>query len=210
MIFNLYNLLFSLIPVIIAITVHEYFHAFTAVRLGDYTPVYEGRLSLNPLRHIDLVGFLMFIFTRFGWAKPVRVNPSNFRNPRAGMRLVALAGPLSNFGLAIISALLIKLLLILNLPMNSPVSFVIRLLYLSLILNVTFAIFNLMPVPPLDGGQILITFLPPQQVYRLTWLYRYGIFILMGILLIGYIAGFNIFWLIAEPIINFIRFLIRI
>ncbi|MCW3136387.1 MAG: site-2 protease family protein, partial [Canidatus Methanoxibalbensis ujae] len=91
---------------------------------------------------------------------------------------------------------------------NTFTSLILQLLYFSLILNVTFAVFNLMPIPPLDGGQILMTFLSPSQVQKSFWLYRYGIFILMGILLIGYITGFNIFWIIAEPIIRIIEKLI--
>ncbi|OGC05216.1 hypothetical protein A2276_04685 [candidate division WOR-1 bacterium RIFOXYA12_FULL_43_27] len=158
---------------LISITIHEFAHAKAADILGDPTARYAGRLTLNPISHIDPLGFLALILFRIGWAKPVPINPYNFRNPERGMMIVGIAGPAANFMLAWFLAVILR-----NVPLNNL--FWINLLQSTIWLNLALMIFNLLPVPPLDGSRIYTRFLP------LNWqitLERYGFFILIGILI---------------------------
>jgi Zn-dependent protease len=150
------------IPVfLLAISFHEYAHAYTAVRLGDPTPERQGRLTLNFMSHISLPGILTLLLAGIGWAKPVQVMPQNFRNPNTGMLLVSVAGPAANLALAVIFGLLFKvavpILLRLDATYQDPL---IMLLLIGVQLNLMLAVFNLFPIPPLDGSKILLTLLP--------------------------------------------------
>jgi len=160
------DLLISIPAILWAMTIHEFAHAFVAYKLGDPTPKVQGRLTLNPLAHLDLIGFIALLLVKFGWAKPVMVNPRNFKKlgPRWGEVLVAVAGPLANFVSAFVSALLLKYLPFESLPPSLAEPLFLMLKY-SLFINVAFGVFNLLPIPPLDGSKILEAFLP-YDLYR--------------------------------------------
>jgi len=164
---------------IIAMSVHEYAHARTAVAFGDFTPKMMGRLTLNPAAHIDPIGLIMLLICQFGWAKPVMINPRNFKDPARDDILVSLAGPLSN----LITAFLF-LLLLLILRAHGVLSEG-TLLVFSLIVeyNIGFAIFNLIPVPPLDGSHVLVRLLPRDLAYKYASLERYSFLILVVMLM---------------------------
>lgn len=177
-------------PILMAITFHEVAHGMVAFRLGDPTAKNAGRLTLNPLAHLDLVGTLVFLITRMiGWAKPVPVNPLYFKNPRKGMLWVALAGPATNMVLAVLSAVLLKWLLNLHLPADSqwgavavPVG---QMAYVSVRLNVGLAVFNIIPIPPLDGGRIMVGILPEKQAISYAKLESYGFILLLLLIFSG-------------------------
>ncbi len=160
-----------LIPIILlSLTIHEYAHALMADFLGDPTPRRMGRLSLNPLRHLEPFGTLLLFFAGFGWAKPVIVDPANFRIPKRAMLSVALAGPLSNLLLAIVGAALLKVLAAsLSIIALSPTTIFLLLKFCQtlIIINLSLALFNLLPIPPLDGSRITSYFLPNR--YRLQY-----------------------------------------
>ena len=173
------------IVLLIAFTIHELAHAVTADYLGDPTPRRMGRITLNPLKHLDPFGTIMLIIAGFGWAKPVMVNPMNMRgNPRTSMAIVAIAGPLSNLIMASMAAILFRLGLVdLNsLFLGNASSFSLaNLLVQFLYINLALAFFNLIPVPPLDGSKILFAILPAELVYRLRPLEQYGFMILFAV-----------------------------
>ncbi len=179
--FNLSTIIARVIVLLIAFTIHELAHALTADYLGDPTPRNMGRITLNPLKHLDPFGTLLLIVAGFGWAKPVMVNPMNMRgNPRTSMAIVAAAGPISNVLMALLAALVFRLGLVdftLSAPANgfSPGYLLSEFIWINLIL----AFFNLIPVPPLDGSKILYALLPAEMVYRLRPLEQYGFIILM-------------------------------
>ncbi len=170
-------------PLLLAVTLHEFAHGWVADKLGDPTPRFMGRLTLNPLKHLDLMGTLAFVLTRMiGWAKPVPVNPRNFKDPYKAMLWVALAGPLTNLFLASVSAILLKILLLFSLSSSlSDVVWVplLHMLQFSVQINVGLAIFNLIPLPPLDGGRILTGILPRDKALSFSRIEPYGPLILI-------------------------------
>ena len=178
------------IPVLLAITMHEAAHGYVAWKLGDPTAMRAGRVTANPLKHIDPVGTLLLpgllLLVRapflFGFAKPVPVDFSKLRRPKRDMVLVAIAGPASNILLAILSALLIGLGSIL--PASAGLWLVTNLEN-SIIINLLLAVFNLIPLPPLDGGRVAVGLLPRSLGWRLAKLERFGLFILLGLLFVG-------------------------
>lgn len=172
------------VPILMAVTFHEVAHGLVAYRLGDPTAKNAGRLTLNPLAHLDLIGTLVFLITRMiGWAKPVPVNPLYFKNPRKGMLWVALAGPATNIVLAIFFSLLLRGLLKLHLPMGSVLGATVEPLVLmaeiGVFLNIGLAVFNVIPLPPLDGGRIMVGLLPEKQAISYAKLEPYGFIILI-------------------------------
>ena len=195
--FNWLELLINVPAVLIAITVHEFFHAYAAVKMGDRTPELHGRLSLNPLNHLDPIGTIMLILFRFGWAKPVPINPYNFKDYKKGTVIVSLAGPLSNLGLAFVSSLLRRLIVPFGL------GYLDLFIQILIFINIALAIFNLIPIPPLDGSRLLILVTPPKYEYILSWLERFGFMIIIIIIaftpLIDFVVGpitmffFNLF-----------------
>ncbi|NLU50847.1 MAG: site-2 protease family protein [Syntrophomonadaceae bacterium] len=171
--------------IVIGFSFHEYAHALVADRLGDHTPYYQGRLTINPLAHIDWLGFLLLALVHFGWAKPVQVNPLNFRRVtiRTGMMLVSLAGPAMNIVLAIAGLLGLKYLPFILTADNLVIA--ARLLEPLVWINVILAAFNLIPIPPLDGSKILAGLLPGQQAEFFYRLEPYGTVILMLLIVSG-------------------------
>lgn len=162
--FNLVELLIRAIAVLLAISVHEMSHGYAAYFLGDKTAKFMGRLSLNPLRHLDPVGALCLLVFGFGWAKPVMINPAYFKKPKRDMALTALAGPLSNFILAFLSLAVFKLLTLAPF-MNSSffaAEWIATFLSTFALLNIGLGVFNLIPIPPLDGSKVFLPLLPPR------------------------------------------------
>ncbi|MDR0947641.1 MAG: site-2 protease family protein [Ruminococcus sp.] len=170
-------IIFALI-MFISLPVHEAAHAYAAFRLGDDTAKNQGRLTLNPLRHLDPLGSVLMIFVGFGWAKPVPINPNNFRNRKTGFAVSALAGPVSN----LILAYLFMVLLRIAAPSESLPDLVIWFVYYGVMLNIGLAVFNLLPIPPLDGSRIFSLVLPEKQYFKLMKFERV-IFIVFFILL---------------------------
>ena len=192
-----------LVPGMLAIVCHEVSHGYVAWRLGDPTAKMLGRLTLNPLKHIDIVGTLMIFFIGIGWAKPVPVVFGNLRNPKRDMIWVAAAGPVTNIILATVSALLLRLLV----PFGDSaaagsllamlVEPVILMLAFSVYINLLLAIFNMIPVPPLDGGRVLVGLLPYRQAAAWSRIEPYGMLIIIVLVFFT-----NIFSYIVSPLLN--------
>ena len=177
--FDLMSIVAGIPGLIIALSLHEYAHARVAVAMGDFTPRMMGRLTLNPAAHIDPIGLVMLLIARFGWAKPVVINPSNFRDPKKGEILVALAGPAMNFFIAFLAmAFIVFYTLALKTQMSVGLHEVVWLIVLY---NINFGIFNLIPLPPLDGSKVLMQMLPYEMQYKFLGLERYSflIFVIM-------------------------------
>lgn len=190
-------------PLLLALTLHEYAHGYVAYRLGDPTARDAGRLTLNPLSHLDPIGTIAFFFIKIGWAKPVPVNPVYFKNPRQDMLWVALAGPITNLLLAITSAVLLKAMISTAsiIPQSAMLSAILIPLYNMLVasvwINLVLCIFNFLPIPPLDGGRILTGLLPEDLARTYASFERYG-FIVILILAFTGVLGTIIF-----PVIRF-------
>ncbi len=181
---SIVSLLLFLPAILFALTIHEYSHGYMALRMGDPTAKFAGRLTLNPIKHIDIMGLFAFIIFRFGWAKPVPISPGNFRDLKKGILYTSLAGPLSNFLLAIPFGIILRIL-----PTTSNILFPVwGLVGAGLIFNLILCVFNLLPIPPLDGSHILFSLLPARYVHIEYWLTRYGFFILIGLLLLNSIG----------------------
>lgn len=190
--FELMDILFVLPAMLIAITVHEYSHGRVADMLGDPTPRQSGRLTLNPIKHLDLLGSLMIIIAHFGWAKPVPVNSRYFKDPKRDMLLVGVAGPMANFVTAVIFSLPMRFGLLGN-------NVILKGIFLYIVMiNIALGIFNLIPVPPLDGSHILQAFLPPSAMPAFRWFQQYGILVLFLVLFVFRGA----FSAIIGPILN--------
>lgn len=194
---NILSLIISVVSLIIAITIHEFSHALAADRLGDPTPRSQGRLSLNPLKHLDPVGTIMIFLVHFGWGKPVVIDPYNFKNPKRDEIIVSVAGPASNLLLAIFLSIIIRLL-----PLNLLAALIISTI---IQLNILLAVFNLIPIPPLDGSKILLNLLPThlseqwQEIFN-----QYGFILLIILLFLPIINGSTLVSVIITPVMNFI------
>jgi Zn-dependent protease len=184
-------------PVILfSLTVHEYSHGRMALRLGDDTAQRLGRLSFNPLRHLDIMGVLFFYFVGFGWAKPVPVNPRNFDSPRRDMMYVAIAGPLANIAFAICCSFFIRLI-------SPEFTYLFVILAYGIWINVALAIFNMLPIYPLDGSSVLKGMVPNNIAEKLTKLDRFGAFLILGIFLMDHFANTGILGTILMLPINY-------
>ena len=166
--------LLQIISLVVALTIHEFSHSWMADHLGDPTPRLQGRLTLNPIRHLDPIGTLLLFIAGFGWGKPVEFDPYNLKRPQRDTTLISLAGPVSNLLLATMLAIVLR-----TIGMAMP-TFLISTLIFTIFMNITLAIFNLIPIHPLDGGKILIGILPPETGKDLDlFLHRYGFIILI-------------------------------
>lgn len=192
------NILLTLPAVIIAITFHEFAHAFVADKLGDTTPRAQGRLTLNPLKHLDPIGFVLLMFAHVGWGKPVEINPNNFtsnKSKSACEAMVSLAGPIMNFIIAIIATIIYYALYTFA-PVNTGTGILILLVYLITIINIGIGIFNLIPLPPLDGEKIFKHILPYKAQ---AWLDRNAYTLSMVFMLLWF---FGLLRFIVNPVIN--------
>jgi len=197
----------ALIPLLFAVTLHEVAHGWVAKRCGDPTALFAGRLTLNPIKHIDPVGTVivpiaMLLFTggamAFGWAKPVPVAFNNLNNPRRDMILVAAAGPISNLTMATGWALIASGLIANVLPIGGFVGeWLILVCRFGILINVILAVFNMLPLPPLDGGRVLVGLLPPRAASRVEAIEPYGFLIVVGLMVTG------VLWTILEPFMLF-------
>jgi Zn-dependent protease len=205
MLFNrdISQLLLIVPPLLFSLTIHEFSHALAAHLLGDDTARDQGRLSLNPLRHLDFLGTLLILMSfLIGWAKPVPVNPNNFRHPARDMSVVAAAGPLSNLLMVFVAALLLNILARTGLFAALPGSFqepLVTMLYLGFVLNISLCFFNLLPIPPLDGFKIASFFLPG-DVIRLA--YRYQLAFFLALIALIWLGGVR---KILTPLILFFQ-----
>ena len=178
------NILLSIIPALICITLHELSHGFVAYKLGDTTAKDAGRLTLNPIKHLDIMGILMMVVFHFGWAKPVPVNMYRFKNPKQGMAITAVAGPLANVVITIVFLFLYGLLF----RSLGEHNYLMEMIYLTAYLSISFAIFNIIPISPLDGSKVLFSVLPSERYDQLMRYERYGM-ILMLLLVASGVLG---------------------
>lgn len=186
--FNLMDIVIGVPITLIALTGHEFAHGWVSSKLGDPTPERDGRLTLNPLAHLDVVGTILMILTGFGWAKPVMVDPRYYKNQKRGMAITAIAGPLANLIMAFIAMLIFAVVVVISaklgggiMPQNASmfVQFVWRFAFLLAYRNLCFMVFNLIPIPPLDGSKVLGLFLPNRIYYRMLQYERYAIILIM-------------------------------
>ena len=187
-----------------ALSFHEFAHAWMASKCGDNTAARMGRLTLNPMAHLDVMGSLMILFVGFGWAKPVPVDSRNLRDPRKDMMKVAAAGPLSNLLLAMLAGMAWRLLGGINFLLDT--NFPVLIFYFTQI-NIALAVFNLIPVSPLDGSQIFSGYLMKTNTELALKIQSYGPQVLFGLILFGYVTGFSILWLVMKPFVNFFMLL---
>jgi Zn-dependent protease len=192
-------------PILLALTFHEFAHAYVANRFGDDTAKLSGRLTMNPLAHLDPLGTIMIFIVHFGWAKPVPVNPYNLKNPKQGMLWISAAGPLSNIILALISGLMIRFVTTMGImpQPNSVPEIIIIMIVLSLKINLALAIFNILPIAPLDGSKILYGILPARFAKHIHLLERYGPIVLIGLIISSQFTGFSILGQLIWPFVDF-------
>lgn len=205
-----------IIALLVAITIHEAAHAWMADKLGDHTARYLGRVTLNPIAHLDFLGTIMIFITfatgfGLGWGKPVPYNPKNLSNPRVGSLLIAIAGPISNLLTALVLALPLQYLLQnTDIEASGAAFFFVTVLKTTILLNVGLMAFNLLPIPPLDGSKVLAAFIPSRYNHELQIFFHYGPFILLGLIIFEDLFRLNILGNIIGPIIEYTLVLIQL
>jgi Zn-dependent protease len=197
---NIFKILMRALVLFTAIPVHECAHAWAADKLGDPTARYQGRISLNPFVHLDLFGTICMLLTGFGWARPVGINPNNFRNRKLGTVLTSIAGPLSNVLLGFLAMIIYKFLSYLPASQSGILYYASYMFYYIILLNVGLAVFNLLPVPPLDGSKVLNAVLPDRIYFRIMQYEQYIFIALIFIMFSG----------ILNPLLGFLRSMIII
>ncbi len=203
----MYNYLFSnplifflyLFALLVAITIHEFSHAYMADQLGDPTPRLQGRLKLNPMAHLDWLGMVFLLLFGFGWGKPVEFDPYNLKNPRKDAAVISIAGPISNFIMAIALSIILRLLIFFDLNFLTTIGFL--LLTPVIRMNIILGVFNLLPIHPLDGFKIVGGFLSNESAREWYSLQRYGMFFLL--LMIFPIAGTSMLERVLSPMVSF-------
>lgn len=184
------SLVYILPAILLTLTCHEFAHGYVSYRLGDPTPKTDGRLSLNPMRHLDPIGTLFLIIFKFGWAKPVMVNPQYYKNPKRDMAIVAAAGPLTNFVLAFLAFLLMAIIAKSpGMVQSTTMAFIYQFLYVLALINIGLGIFNLLPFPPLDGSKVVGAVLPDRLYFSYMRFEQYGFIVLMLLLFAGVLTG---------------------
>lgn len=192
-----------LIPVILfSLSFHEFSHGWVAFKFGDTTAHRHGRLTLNPLAHLDVFGTLALYFMGFGWAKPVPVDVGQLKNPKRDSTLVALAGPGSNFLLALICGISFTVVFQLFRGGTEVPRIILDVLQVGLFINLALGVFNFLPVPPLDGSRILEGFIPFEHRHIVVKMEQFGPMVLFGLIMLGWLTNFNIIWMIMGPIIR--------
>lgn len=197
---SIFRILIRALVLFTAIPVHECAHAWAADKLGDPTAKYQGRISLNPFVHLDLFGTICMLLTGFGWARPVGINPNNFRNRKLGTVLTSIAGPVSNVLLGFLAMIIYKFLSYLPASQSGALYYVSYMFYYIILLNVGLAVFNLLPIPPLDGSKVLNAVLPDRIYFRIMQYEQYIFIALIFIMFSG----------ILNPLLGFLRSLIII
>ena len=183
------SILLGLIPSLLCITLHELSHGYAAYRLGDNTAKARGRLTLNPLKHLDVMGLLMLMVFHVGWAKPVPVNMYNFRNPKKGMALTALAGPVSNFLITLVFMFLFGFVYsFVTFHYTKAGYYLLQMLQLTAYISLGLGLFNLIPIPPLDGSKVLLSLLSDSNYYKLMHYERYGMILMILLVSTGIIG----------------------
>jgi Zn-dependent protease len=191
------SLILSAPAILFGLTIHEFSHGLVAWRLGDPTAKMLGRLTLNPLKHLDPIGTIALFLFRFGWAKPVPIDPRNFRHPTRDMAISSLAGPGANLLTAAVAGLILRALFLFHIG-----GFITTLTMYFVLFNLILCFFNLIPIPPLDGSRLLLHLLPPNLAAGYARLERYGFIILIGVILLGQLTSFNILWLYMDPLLR--------
>ncbi|MDP8206839.1 MAG: site-2 protease family protein [Candidatus Electryonea clarkiae] len=186
--------------ILIGLTLHEFAHGYVAWRLGDPTAKQAGRLTLNPLAHLDFFGTIMLFVAHFGWAKPVPVNPGYFANPKRDMLIVSLAGPAANLCLAIFFSLIIRLI---GIEARHDVPIIYAMLYFGVLINISLAVFNMLPIPPLDGSRMIHAVWPDDKEKEYRIFERVSSMVLIGALLLSWIGHVSIIAPILMPIVGF-------
>ncbi len=201
------------VPLLLGLTCHELAHGLVALALGDPTAKLAGRLTMNPLRHLDPMGAIAFILANIGWAKPVPVNAMYFKRPMRDMMLVSLAGPGANFALALLFAGLFHLLLPLAIShpeLRSVLHPLVLIGQAGVVVNLMLAFFNLLPIPPLDGSNILAWVLPDRLAYSYLALGRYGFMLLLGLLILSQLLGLSLLGSLIFPPVGFVSGLLGV
>lgn len=202
---RIFEMAFILPIMLVSLPAHELAHGYAAYRMGDSTAKLEGRLTLNPFAHLDPLGVLAFVVARIGWAKPVPINPLYFKNRKIGICIVSIAGPLANIFLAIIFMLIYSLLNNAGIAMHWAI---VLLLQLGWQINALLAVFNLLPIPPLDGSKILGALLPNKYYYQQLRYERYGFLILLALIFTGILPP--VLNKLSSGIINSISFSLKL
>jgi Zn-dependent protease len=195
--FDIQSIILSAPAILFALTIHEFSHGYVAWRLGDPTAKMMGRLTLNPLKHLDPIGTIALFLFRFGWAKPVPIDPRNFRHPTRDMAISGLAGPAANLLTAAVSGLILRVLFLFHIG-----GFVAAVATYFVLFNLILCFFNLIPIPPLDGSRLLYHLLPPNLAAAYGRLERYGFIILIGIILVGDLTGVSLLSLYITPLLR--------
>jgi len=205
---DLSSLLLIAPPILLALTFHEVAHGWVAYKFGDPTAKMAGRLTLNPLPHLDPIGTILLFVAHIGWAKPVPVNPAYFRNPKRDLVWVSLAGPASNLGLALIFGMVFRMLprALLMTATGLERALLFMLIY-AVVINIVLAVFNLIPIPPLDGSKILMGFLPRELERQFEFLERFGPLLIVALFLMGSLLRIPILWMMMRPFISFFSIL---
>lgn len=209
--YDITSILINIPITLIALTGHEFAHGWVSAKQGDPTPAREGRLTLNPLAHLDLIGTLLMILTGFGWAKPVMVDPRYYRNRKRGMALTAVAGPMANLAMAFAALFIYAVLLVVFYKMNIQNSRMLSVIgsfaQIFAVRNLCFLVFNIIPIPPLDGSKVLGMFLPDRIYYTMLNYERYCMILIMVLSLsgvFGEIIGTGVS-VIMNGILNFLN-----
>ena len=199
------SLILSAPAILFALTIHELAHGWVAWRLGDPTAKMQGRLTLNPLKHLDPIGTIALFLFRFGWAKPVPIDPTYFRKPNRDMALSALAGPAANLLTAAVAGLILRVLMLFGIGANA---FPFLLIQYFVLFNLILCFFNLIPIPPLDGSRLVYYFLPADLAARYAQLERYGFMILIGVIFLGRFTGVSLIGLYLLPLVRLFSYLL--